>query len=161
MATLPQFQADGRGLSPERPPLGPISIAAPAALVSGTRRRLPVLTLVVGCVAAAALAGAVGAEGGARVAAADPELARLLRAMAAVKAVILVLAVGALGWRMSRPVDAPFLAAYLVLPWIGAAGLGAMWQLAAPGLTSLVLHGAGALLLLIAARDRDFLPARR
>jgi hypothetical protein len=137
---------------PAPPRLRPVGAHHPVVLPAA---------LAGGCLLAALATATLTADIGARLAAADPDLARLMRAMAAVKAILVVLAVTALGWRMQRPVAPPFLAAYFALPMVAASALGAMWHSAALGPVSLAMHGAGAVLVLVASRDRQFLPARR
>lgn len=149
-------------------PLPRAAAAAPAVAPtratdheSLARPRLLTTALVLGSVAAAAGAIAIGGETGARAALADPDLARLLRAMAVIKGAMFAAALGALGWRFRRPVAPAFGAAYLALAWTAAGSIGAMWQLAAPGTVAVVLHAAGAALLVAAWRDPDFLPRPR
>ncbi len=90
--------------------------------------------------------------------AADPDLARLLRAMALIKGMLVALGAGAVGWRFRRPTPWPFAAAYLGLVWAACAATGALWQLAGVGRAAVALHAAGALLVVLAWRDREFFP---
>jgi hypothetical protein len=130
-----------------------------AARAGGTAGRVLPTLLVGGCLAVAA--GVIWAAPalGAAPAALDAELARLLRAMAVIKGVLAALGVGALAWRVRRPVSPLLGAAYVAGAWVAAGATAAMWSLVALGAVAVVLHGAGALLLLLAWRDADFIPA--
>lgn len=90
---------------------------------------------------------------------ADADLARLLRIMATLKIGMLAAAVVALDWRLRRPVPARLAAAYLSFAWIAAGAVTAMWMLASIGTSALLLHAAGAALMVLAFTDRDFIPA--
>ncbi|GJG86074.1 hypothetical protein tb265_12550 [Gemmatimonadetes bacterium T265] len=114
--------------------------------------------LVVGAVVACVGAAALTAPGVAGRVGADPDLARLLRAMALVKGVLVALGAGAVGWRLRRPMPWPFAAAYLTLVWVAGGATGVLWQLAGVGRAAVALHAAGALLVVLAWRDRAFVP---
>jgi hypothetical protein len=107
-----------------------------------------------------ALLAALALIPAAPIAPADAELVRLLRTMAIVKGMLLALALGTLAWRFRRPVAPPLALGYVGASWAAMAALGAMWRMAAPGTTTVVLHAAGLALLVLASRDRDFFPAR-
>ncbi|HEY0777424.1 MAG TPA: hypothetical protein VGD56_05600, partial [Gemmatirosa sp.] len=91
----------------------------------------------------------------------DPDLARLLRAMAAIKGGLVTLGAAAVGWRLRRPTPPAFAAGYVALVWVAGAATGAIWQLAGVGRAAVALHVAGALLVVLAWRDREFVPAVR
>ena len=117
------------------------------------------IALLCAGLAVATLAGAaLTAPDATARAAADPDLARLLRAMAVIKGVMVALGAGAIGWRFRRPTALPFAVGYVGLVWTAGAAVGAMWQLAAVGRVAVALHAAGALLVVLAWRDRDFMP---
>ena len=137
------------------PLAGPLR-APRAGLASTASGRLAVL--LAGS-ATALLATAVWTPA-ATVAPADAELVRLMRTMAVIKGLLLALALGALGWRVRRPVAPAFALGYATAAWSAAGALGAMWRLTAPGTTAVVLHGAALALFVLASRDRDFFPAR-
>ena len=112
----------------------------------------------VGLVAAALAGAALTAPHAPARVAADPDLARLLRAMAVIKGVLVALGAGVIGWRFQRPTPLRFALGYAALVWTAGAAVGAMWQLAAVGQVAVALHAAGALLVVLAWRDRDFMP---
>jgi hypothetical protein len=119
--------------------------------------RLLVAALVGGAVLATAGTLAWTA-GDAALERADPDLTRLMQAMALLKGGIVAMAVAALGWRLQRPTPAAFTAGYLTLVWLMSAMVALMWRMEALGTVAVLLHAAGAALVVLAWRDREFMP---
>lgn len=114
--------------------------------------------LVAGTVLATAATLAWTGERGAALERADPDLARLMQAMALLKGGIVALAVAALAWRLRRPTPSAFVVGYLALVWVMGAMVALMWRLEALGTVAVLLHAAGAALVVLAWRDREFIP---
>lgn len=124
-----------------------------------TGRAAPWITALVAAAGVSlALGLAATADGDTARAAADPDLTRLLRAMALVKGLLVAVGGAAVGWRLRRPTPVAFAAAYVALVGVAAAATGAVWQLAGVGRAAVALHAAGAVLLVLAWRDREFVP---
>lgn len=91
----------------------------------------------------------------------DADLAWLLRMMAVLKGALLLIGLAILDWRLRRPAPAAYRAGYLGLAWLAAASVATLWRLSALGTTTLVLHAAGAALIVLACLDREFIPRAR
>ncbi|MEP7065062.1 MAG: hypothetical protein ABI889_03415 [Gemmatimonadota bacterium] len=89
----------------------------------------------------------------------DADLARLLRLMATLKIAMLAGALAVLEWRMRRPLRTSLALGYVALSWIAAGAVTSLWMLASIGASAVVLHVAGAVLVILACADRDFIPA--
>jgi hypothetical protein len=125
-------------------------------LIRAGGRRLPVRLALVAVVALGAVVGfAVTGEPAVSQAVADAgaELTRLLRAMALIKVVLAAGAVWLIDWRLRFPVQPRLAAGYMAGAAVMAVGPGLIWGMAHVALGALLLHGAGALLLVLFWRD--------
>ena len=125
-------------------------------LVQAAARR-PSMRVVL---AAAVLAGGVigfaatqEATAADAVANAGAELTRLLRAMAALKVLLAAGVVWLIDWRLRYPINPRLAAAYVIGAAVMATGPGLIWDMAHVALGALLLHGAGAMLLVLFCRD--------
>lgn len=111
------------------------------------RSAAPRLYLLVGCVAAIAIALHAGPSVPLR---SDPELATLLRGMAAIKTLLVAAAIAAIAWRLGRPATTRIASSYLVGAWLVTGATTMIWQLSSIVSASALFH-VGLLLLLISA----------
>ena len=87
------------------------------------------------------------------VADAGADLTRLLRAMALIKIVLAAAVVFLIDWRLRFPINLYRATAYIAGAAVMAAGPGMIWGMAHIVLGALLLHGAGATLLLLFCLD--------
>lgn len=123
--------------------------ARPAAPASATL--LLRATLLLGCLAAVALAAAFGRPAASLQA--DPDLAFLLRGMAAIKAALVLAALAAVLWRLGHPVTQKAAQAYGVGVWLMAAACVLVWRLTSIPFAAIVFHLGEFTLLFTAWRD--------
>lgn len=130
--------------------LGPEDRATRTPVRTEVRSRRAVLRalLVAGCLLAAMLAAWAGSPE--LVLESDAELARLLRGMALIKASIVVAVVGALLWRLGRPLSRTLAAVYIGSTAVVAGASMLIWQLTFIPLAAVAFH-IGELALLVAA----------
>ena len=119
--------------------------------------RRPSMRLVL---AAAVLAGGVvgfaatqEASAAAAIADAGAELTRLLRAMAGLKVLLAAGVVWLIDWRLRYPISPRLAAGYVIGAAVMATGPGLIWNMAHVALGAVLLHGAGAALLVLFCRD--------
>jgi hypothetical protein len=84
---------------------------------------------------------------------AGAELTRLLRAMAVIKVVLAAGVVWLIDWRLRFPINPRLAAGYIAGAAVMATGPGLIWDMAHVALGAMLLHGAGAVLLLLFWRD--------
>jgi len=127
-----------------------------AALARIERRPLSLrLALLAAVMVGAAMGFAVTSAPAASQAVSDAgaELTRLLRAMALIKVVLAAGVVWLIAWRLRFPVNPLLAAGYIAGAAVMAIGPGLIWDMAHVALGALLLHGAGALLLVLFWRD--------
>lgn len=137
---------------------GPLRREAAARDEQAVSARAKRAMLLLGLIAAFAIAGSID---GAAAAGADPDLVRLMRFMALLKGAFLLLAAVASFWRLARPAAAWRSLVYVAGPPLMAAGTVALWRMQDAGLAAGVLHAGLFALLAAALTDRDFIPALR
>ncbi len=108
--------------------------------------------LLSGCAVAIGIAAWLGSP--ADYLNADPALARLLRGMALIKGMIALAVLGAVFWRLARPVSNTAGAAYLLASWAVAGSTMLIWQLSYIVPASLLFHVAALSLLWVHWRER-------
>ena len=119
--------------------------------------RRPSLRLVL--FAAAALGAAAGfaitpaADAAQATADAGAELTRLLHMMTALKVVLALGVAWLVDWRLRFPINPRLAAGYIAGVAVMACGPGLIWGMAHVALGAALLHGAGALLLVLFCRD--------
>jgi hypothetical protein len=126
------------------------------ALARTERRPLPLRLALLAAVMLGAVVGfAATREPAAAQAVADAgaDLTRLLRAMAVIKMVLAAGVVWLIDWRLRFPANPRLAAGYIAGAAVMAAGPGLIWDMAHVALGALLLHGAGALLLVLFWRD--------
>jgi hypothetical protein len=109
---------------------------------------LPRALLILGCIAAAAIAAWLGQPE--RYLEADVALAHVLRGMALIKASIVVAAIAVLLWRFRHPLSPRMAAFYLAGVWLLAGASMMIWQLTLIPVAAISFH-VGAIALLVAA----------
>jgi hypothetical protein len=83
----------------------------------------------------------------------DPALARVLRGMALIKGSITIAVVGAVFWRLARPVPRMTGATYLVGSWMLAGSSMLIWTLSYIVPAALLFHAAALSLLWVSWRE--------
>lgn len=87
------------------------------------------------------------------IADAGTELTRVLRAMALIKLALAGGVVWLVDWRLRFPVNLRFAMGYIGGALVMAMGPGVIWDMAHVALGAALLHGAGAMLLVLFYRD--------
>jgi hypothetical protein len=113
----------------------------------------PVLAVAVLAGAVAGFAATGGPAASQAVADAGAELTRLLRAMAVIKVVLAAGVVWLVDWRLRFPIHPGLAAGYVAGVAVMAAGPALIWDMAHVALGAILLHGAGAVLLVLFWRD--------
>jgi hypothetical protein len=131
--------------------VSPVAIVRRGAVGRPSPRLLLMATVVAGMAVGFLVTGE--AASARAVADAGAELTRLLRAMAAIKAVLAAGVVWLADWRLRYPIRPWLAAGYLAGVGVMATGPGLIWGMAHVALGALLLHGAGAFLLLLFWRD--------